>query len=283
MIVKTRGISVFVLITAALAYFAVAADIPCTSENCYLNTTLIVGNSDPIVTEVQAGISVTGTAESFVTVNVLFNVTDYNGYIDLNHSTAQCEGYKSGEAARYSNNCTSQEESGNNLRYNCSVDFQYFDAAAADWRWNCSVSDNSDTIAFNDSVAFTINALNYVDINASTFAWPSVAANTNDQEAGSALNLDNGGNQDYETAAVTAYNATYGSNVIPATAFYLNNVTGDAVGTQMTHNTSVNITSWFTLKRGNESSEDLFAYVDMPGVPSGTYTSTNNWLMSIST
>ncbi len=281
---KTKTISalVVVLVAAVMAYMA-SADTQCGSQDCSVNTTLTVGNSNPTITEVQSGINITGTAETSVTTNVLFNVTDGNGYGDLNDSTAQCVGYKSLETNRTSSSCTAQDQSGNDLRYNCSVDFQYYDAAAADWKWDCSVSDNSWANVSNSTVTFTINALNYVDVNVSTFNWASATANTDDQEADTAINLDNGGNQDYETALVTAYNATDGSNIIPATAFYLNNVTGDAAGTQMADSTAANITTWFTLQHGNAASEDLFAYVDMPSVPSGSYSSTSNWLIDITT
>ncbi len=272
-----------IVLAIALMAFMVIADTECTSRDCYVNTTLTVGNANPTITDVESGIIITLTAESSITSNVLFNVTDGNGYNDLNDSTAQCLGYKSGEADRTSSSCTAQDQSGNDLRYNCSVDFQYYDDDAADWKWNCSVSDNSLANVSNATETFTVNALNYVDVDTSTFAWASATAGTNDQEADASINLDNGGNQDYETAAVTAFNATDGSNIIPATAFYLNNITSDATGTQMADSTAANITTWFTLQHGNSSSEDLFAYVDMPSVPSGSYSSTSNWLIDITT
>ena len=280
---KKIGVLVGVLLATVMAYMA-AADTQCTSQDCSVNTTLTVGNIIPIITDVESGITVTGTAESTAAVNVLFNVTDGNGFTDLNDSTAQCVGYKSGETNRTSSSCTAQDQSGNDLSYNCSVSFQYFDAAAADWKWDCSVTDNFQGNVSNATETFTVNALNYVDVNTSTFTWSSATANVNDQEADSAINLDNGGNQDYETAFVTAYNASNGNGfVIPGTAFYLNNVTGDAAGTQMAEGTTANITSIFTLQHGNGANEDLFAYVDMPAIESGTYTSASNWLIDITT
>ncbi len=280
---KTIGALVVLLAVVIMAY-VVTADVQCTSQDCSINTTLTVGNSNPTITGVEGGITITGTAETSVTTNVLFNVTDGNGYADVNDTTAQCVGYKSGETNRTSSSCTAQDQSGNDLSYNCSVDFQYYDAAAADWAWNCSVTDNAAVSVNDDSVTFTINALNYVDVNVSTFTWASATANTNDQEADTAINLDNGGNQDYGAATVTAYNATNGNGyVIPATTFYLNNATGTPAGTQMADSSAVAITAWFTLQHGNGASEDLFAYVDMPAIESGTYTSANNWLIDITT
>jgi len=271
------------LVVAVMPYLVVA-DTACTSQDCSVNTTLTVGNSAPVITEVQSGITITLTAESNLTVNVIFNVTDANSFADLNDTTAQCIGYKTGEANRTSKSCTAFGQSGNDAKYNCSADFYYFDAAASDWAWNCSVTDNALASVFNDTVAFTVNALNFVDQNITSFAWSSVSPNTNDQEADTAINFDNGGNQDYETALVTASNATDGgSNVIPATTFALNSVTASPAGTQMADGTAVNITTFFTLPHGNLSSENIFAYVDMPAVPSGSYSSLSSWLMDITT
>jgi len=270
-----------VLVIAVMAYM-VSADSQCIGQDCSVNTTLTVGNFAPVITDMQGGISITLTAESSVAVNVLFNVTDTNSFSDVNDSTAQCVGYKTGESDRTSTSCTAFDQSGNDLRYNCTTNFQYFDAAASNWKWNCSVSDNFGGSDFNDTVAFTINALDFIDVNVSTFTWPSATPSVNDQEANSAINFDNGGNQDYETANVTAYNATNGNGfVIPATAFALNNVTADAAGTSMADSTPVSISSFFTLQHGNAASEDLFAYVDMPAVESGTYTGASSWLIDI--
>jgi len=278
---KTSGAFWMVLLVSVMAYFVVA-DTTCTSQDCSVSTSLTVGNSVPVITEVESGIVVTLTAETTATVNVLFNVTDANGFGNLNDSTAQCVGFKTGESDRTSTSCAAQDQSGNDLRYNCSVNFQFFDAAASDWKWNCSVTDNSLASVFNDTVTLTVNALNFVDQNVTSFTWSTASSSINDQEANTAINFDNGGNQDYETALVTAYNATDGgSNVIPATAFALNNLTEAPAGTQMADSTAVNISSLFTLQHGSGASEDIFAYVDMPAVPDGSYSSTSSWLIDI--
>ena len=282
--ISELGIVVVVISVMAVISMAsiVIADTECTSQDCPVNTSLTVGNSAPTITDVESGIVVTLTAESSTPVNVSFNVTDANGFGDLNESTSQCVGFKTGESDRTSTSCTAQSQSGNDLTYNCAVNFQFFDAAAADWRWNCSVSDNSLASDFNDTVTFTVNALNFIDQNATTFTWFSAITNVTDQEANSSIRLDNGGNQDYETANVTAHNATDGGvNIILATAFALNFESGNATGTQMAEGSPVEISSWFTLQQGDGANETLYAYVDMPAVPSGSYSSTSNWLVDI--
>ena len=271
-----------VTIFMALMMDLVRADTECTGQDCLVSTSLTVGNSVPTITNVETGITVTLTAESSVTANVTFNVTDLNGFADVNDSTAQCIGFKTGESSRTSTSCTSLVQSGNDVSYDCAVDFQYFDAAAADWAWNCTISDNSAANATNDTVSFTVNSLNFVDVNSTIVSWSLVNSNTTDEEANAPINLDNGGNQDYETSFVTAFNATDGSNTIPASAFSLDNLTGQTTGqTYMAENVSINITSFFTLPHGNLSNEDIFVYVDMPSVPTGSYTSTNNWTIDI--
>ncbi|MCH7850115.1 MAG: hypothetical protein IH845_00545 [Nanoarchaeota archaeon] len=282
---KARSVLGTVLVVAtfiSLMMYFVVADTECTGQDCSVSTSLSVGNSVPNITNVEGGLDVTLTEESSVTKNVTFNVTDNNGFADLNDSTAQCIGFKTGEANRTSSSCTPLTQSGNNASYDCAVDFQYFDAAAADWTWNCTISDNSAASATNDTVSFTINSLNFVDVNVTTVSWAVVNPSTDDEEADAPINLDNGGNQNYETAFVTAYNATDGSNVIPASVFSLNNLTGQTAGqTYMVENVSTNITSFFTLPRGNAANEDIFVYVDTPAVPTGSYTSTNNWIIEI--
>ena len=278
------GMVFLVIVSMAIMMYFVIADTECTGQDCAVGTSLTVGNTAPTITDVESGITITLTGESATAINVIFNVTDTNGFADLNDSTAQCIGFKSGEASRTSSSCGVFGQSANDARYNCTDTFQYFDAAASDWAWNCSVTDNALASVLNDSVAFTVNALNFVDQNITSFAWSSVSPNTNDQEANTAINFDNGGNQDYETALVTASNATNGNgNIIPATAFALNSLTGSPAGTQMADGTAVNITAFFTLPHGNLSSEDLFAYVDMPAVESGSYSSLSSWVIDITT
>ena len=274
------GICLVVLTAMLVMVYVVTADTQCTGQDCSVGASLTVGNSVPVIFEVQSGITITLTAETSKTVNVTFNVTDTNGFADINDSTAQCVGFKSGETNRTSTSCEVEIQSGNDASYDCGVDFQYFDAAAADWNWDCTISDNSVANATNSTQTFTINELNFVDVNVTTVSWAVVNPNTNDEEADAPINLDNGGNQDYETALVTAQNATNGSNVIPATAFSLDADTGQ---TFMADNSSVNISSFFTLQHGNTANEDIFVYVDTPAIPSGSYSSIANWLIDIST
>ncbi len=276
------GVALVVMAAISVMVFVVTADIECTGQDCSVSTSLTVGNSVPTITDVESGITITLTGETSKIVNVIFNATDVNGFADLNDSTAQCIGFKTGEANRTSSSCSVFGQSGNDARYNCTDTFQYFDAAASDWAWNCSVSDDSAASVFNDTVTFTINSLNFVDVNETTILWAVVNSNTDDEEADAPINLDNGGNQDYESANVTAYNATNSSNIIPASAFTLLNITGATTGqTSMVENVSTSISDFFTLPRGNLSNEDIFVYVDMPALPNGIYSSTNNWLIDI--
>ncbi len=281
---RISALGLMLVITMIAVIYIVAADTECTGQDCSVSTSLTVGNSAPTITDVESGITITLTGDSSKSVNMLFNVTDLNGYADVNDSTAQCIGNKSGESSRTSTSCSAQDQSGNDLTYNCTVSFEYYDIAASDWIWNCSVSDNYPESVYNDSVVFTINDLNYVDINETTLSWSSATPNTDDEEAGAPINLDNGGNQDYEAATVTAQNATNGSNVIPATAFSLDADTLQTTGqTYMADNSSVAITTWFTLPHGSGANENLYAYVDMPAVPSGSYTGIASWAINITT
>lgn len=272
-----------VLVLAMLFNVATAAT-ECTGRNCALNTTLVVGNAVPSIYAVQQGLEVTPTGMSTGTTYVWFNVSDANGYGDLNSSSATCVGYKSGEISRNSTSCTPQNQSGVYATYNCTVTFQYYDAAASDWKWNCSISDNLPALASNATVVFIVNSVNYVQQDAATFAWSNALVNTADQEAASPVTLTNGGNQNYGSASVTAYDAVdAGLDVIPTEDFALSSATGTPAGTSMVNATATAITTWFDLPHGSGSTEQLFAYVDMPSVPTGSYSSTNDWLMAVST
>jgi hypothetical protein len=276
---KLYGVFVFGILVAMM--MTAFADTQCSGQDCSVSTSLTISNDAPTITAVESGIAVTLTAETTVTQLVQFNVTDTNGYGDLNDTTAQCIGFKSGEADRTSSSCGVISQTGNDKIYNCSVNLYYYDVDGADWGWNCSVSDNQESSDYDDTVTFTVNALHYIDQDITQMAWSSANSNTDDQEGDAPINLDNGGNQDYESCEVTAYDSTSGSNTIPATAFALNSATGTPAGTSMQNATATDISSWFTLPHGDGVSEDIFAYVDIPAVPSGTYTSTNNWLLDI--
>jgi hypothetical protein len=272
----------FVVTALAIVFVTLVFAAECTGQDCSIATSLIVGNFAPNITWVESISNVILTGMSTKTVYVLFNVTDSNGYNDLNDSTALCMGYKSGETNRTSSTCTGIYPSGNDLTYNCTVDFQYYDAAASNWAWNCSVSDNDGNSTSNDTVVFTVSSVSYVGMDLTSFNWSNVNAGQEDQEADGNISLSNGGNQNFTSASVTAHNATNGGNVIPAVNFSLDADTGQDTGqTYMADNSSVAITTWFILPRGENSTEELYAYIDMPSVPNGVYTSTENWLIDI--
>ena len=282
---KKIGIITFSIfaIFAILFVNTVNADVECASQDCEVNTTLTVGNSAPEIDWVEDSISITLTGESTSnTASVLFNATDINGIIDLDDATAECVGYKSGEIDRTSTSCTNTGDVSNTRQFNCSFNsFAYYDVDGADWAWNCTISDDQASEAENSTETFTINSLDYIDQDLSTLTWTSVTANQNDQEADAEINFDNGGNQDYETANVTAYDSINDSSSIPASAFALNSATSTPAGTAMSNDTAVDISSWFTLVHGNGAYEDIFAYIDCPVVPAGIYLSSDSWTIDI--
>ncbi len=279
--------NIWIMITSLLMMIIlsliVSANTECTSQNCAIGTSLSLENTAPIITKVQSSLIITPTALSTTDIHVLFNVTDVNGYGDLNDSSAQCIGYKNGESSRTSSSCVALDQSGNDLRYNCSVTFQYYDASAEDWKWNCSVKDYSFELVYNDTIEFTINSLNYIEQDLSSFTWTSAISYTIDQEADEPIILYNGGNQDYESCSVTGYNSTDGeSHTIEASQFGVANVGGDAANVMLEDGIPSEFGTFFTLPHGNGESENIYAYVNIPALPSGVYTTTESWLIEIS-
>ena len=66
-----------------------------------------------------------------------------NGAGDLNDTTASCGVNKTGETTRINSTCAVLSENGNMVKYNCSIEMQFYDAEN-DWTINCSVKDNTD-------------------------------------------------------------------------------------------------------------------------------------------
>ena len=76
-------------------------------------------NNPPQITQIQSVSAITLSQFTTKQVEILFNVTDNDGYDDLNDSLEWCRLSKKGEANRTSSGCKAQDQSGNYLVYNC--------------------------------------------------------------------------------------------------------------------------------------------------------------------
>jgi len=256
----------------------------CASEVCGLSTSTVVTNDPPSVPNCWTISAITLNAQSTKVVSVYCNVTDTGSYTDINVTSATGQFTKSGETTRSSGagGCWNSAASGTTMKVGCNVTFQYYDGSGS-WSYNITIQDNSQGQATNTSYTATVNALDYVDVSATSISWSSVSPNTNDNEATTAITWTNGGNQPYATLGVTAYNATSSGNTIHADKFMIDDQTGQTTG-QTYLDDSVSI-DWvpFSLPDGSSSTEVGYFYVDIGNLPPGTYTSTTNWLFAITT
>ena len=243
-------------------------------------------NNPPQITQVQSVSAITLSEFSTKTVDILFNVTDNDGYTDLNDSLAWCRLFKIGEPNRTSSGCTAQDQSGNDLVYNCSVGMYYYDASGT-WNITCYAEDVGGFNDTNNTETATVNALNYVTQDLSALNWSSLNPGAEDGEAQSPLILTNGGNQDYTGFNITSKNATSGSDVIPNNKFMVDNESGQISGQTYLNDSGVDWNegnlSRCTSPCLSNSTEESYFYVDTPtGILGGVYASIANWTISLS-
>ena len=280
------GIFLVVLTAMVVMTYVIIADTECTGQDCSVGASLTVGNSAPTITDVESGITITLTGESTVPVNVIFNVTDTNGFGDLNDSKSWCALTKSGEATRNSTSCTAQNQSGNDLVYSCPLDMQFYDAAGV-WNVTCFAEDINGLSDTNNTETATVNDLNHVSQNVLSLNWTSVNPGNTNEEAQIPLILSNGGNQNYSSFNITSQNAISGSNTITNDRFKVDNETNQSSGQTLLNDSGI-IWPEGSLPRCNSpcssnSTEEAYFYVDTPtGIIGGVYASIANWTISLS-
>src|SRR3989344_3840928 len=127
-----------------------------TSNTTTLNIT--VGNSLPAINFVQAvppQNPLEGTARK---ITFYFNVTDADGVLNLNSSSAKAYFQRTGETTRSNISCVEASTSGLSANYSCTVGMWYFDGAGA-WTINVSIKDIYGGYAENSTTSFTYNPL----------------------------------------------------------------------------------------------------------------------------
>ena len=249
----------------------------CGGTTCNTGTSLGIVNSKPNITAIVPPTAVTLIAGTTTEIFVSFNVTDPNGAGDINKSTANATVFKTGEISRYNYTCTNQSETADTVVFNCSILMQFYDSAGADWTINVSIQDNSEVRETNETVTFTVNALDNVDRDDPTLEWSNLVPNTEDNE-GEHITFTNKGNQDYASINVTGQNATSGSDNINSTNFAVDIDTAQSEG--QTYLDETNSIEWTgaSLSHGATETELMYAYVDIPALqPFGTYTSVADW------
>jgi hypothetical protein len=245
-------------------------------------TDLSLGNAVPTITDVVAISAVDLAAGTSVPVYVVFDVTDINGYEDIDLAEGLVTLSLAGETSRtnITGNCDNSNDGANVVTFNCTVDMQFYDGAGA-WTVNVSAKDDAAAAVYDDADTVTVNALDDILFDDTAINCGSgLVAGSNDN-ACDVLTITNRGNQNYASMNETAANLdddTTGTYVIGASVFSAS-TTDTPVGTALSNGVEVAIPST-TLNKGAASSLSIYTYVDVPtGRPADTYTSTTDWVI----
>lgn len=248
----------------------------CGGTTCAPGTSVSIVNSKPNITDVTPPGAVTLIPNNVKAITIKFNVTDPNGAGDINKSTANATVFKVGETSRYNYTCTNISETADTVEFECGIDMQFYDGDG-EWTINVSIQDNSEVWETNETVTFTVNTLDNVDMDDPTLEWNNLVPNTEDNE-GEHITFTNKGNQDYASINVTGQNATSGSDNLNSTNFAVDIDTGQVSGqTYLLDNATL---EWVgaSLSHGATETELMYSYLDVPALqPFGDYTSIANW------
>ena len=285
--INKKVISSGLFVCLLLSVFSFASAIDCSGEECSGTISLTLGNSAPTVPHVGSVSEVILTGGTTKTIYVVFNASDSNGYLDLDHGTASVTLFKSGETNRTSSVCVAQENTTKQTVFNCSIEMEFYDSAGADWGIDATVDDDAAETAKNDTEVFTVASLDFVTQDVSVITWASVITGTNDNEADNSIIITNGGNNDYTVLNLTGYDATYSGNVINAENFSVDGLTGQSADqTYMVNDTAVDATANADLvgltTHGASVTEEIFFYVDAPdALLVGEYVQDSSWVIKI--
>ncbi len=246
---------------------------------------LHVGNDNATITWVYP-VNATPIDDSTTEFVIMFNVTDANGYIDINMSTITVTVDYNGVNKTVTGDvdCAKiADDDANTATYECNVTMEYFDDAG-NWSMNISVTDNAaEKYAYNDTEYATYNYLYAmkIDINDTYFTG---TAGTENVAANPQPEVRNTGNGNFTTMNITAFDLKKsGAEVyVAATNISVNTTNSDGVGAGivMANNTMKNIPDSELVKRTYNTWDNttLYHYIDIPaGTHSGDYNSTAMW------
>lgn len=246
------------------------------------NVTLTISNSEPRIVWVNDSISVSPSEGSYTLVTIRFNATDNNSAADLNDSTAQVWLNLSSETMRGNASCEDVAESGNTVTYECQMQLWYWDMDGT-WQINASVEDNSGVYTQNTSATLTYGDLAAMQVIKSDLTFEGVPGDENVAATENPQVINNTGNRAFTAVNITAYDlegVTDSDYTIGAGNFSIN-VSDSSIGQALVNATTMQVTD-SSLPRGNQSTEDLYVYLDIPsGVLGQTYAAMNLWEIEV--
>ncbi len=217
---------------------------------------ITVGNNVPTVSAVQAISSQTPSEVGIKTVTFNFNVTDADGVVNINDSSAAAQFERGGETTRLNTSCVwVTDHLPNTAEYTCSIDMLYFDGSGS-WTVNASGSDINDAEGRNTSTSFTYTLLTSMVMSPTAMAWPALSLTDTDTGSNNdPVVVNNTGNAVGSSINITGLDlqgVTITSEYIYSENFSVGIVTEGCSGTVLVNDTSTGIAS-SALEKGNNS------------------------------
>ncbi len=240
-----------------------------------------IGSAAPTIDWVNDSVNASPAEGGTRIIQIQFNVTDNNGFADINTSAAYMNITRPGETTRETTggDCYSTFNASNIQVIECNITISWYDEEG-EWVIAVYIADNQGNFSTNDTSNFTMDTLDAVAVIEDALTFSGTPGQSDQAAQENPLNINNTGNQNYTKINITAYNLTgvAESDTIGASAFAVNVSGGVAgAGQSLVHSTTVLITD-AALDRGATATEELYFWVDIPsGIEDDEYSAGTNW------
>jgi hypothetical protein len=149
------------------------------------------------------------TEDSVTNINFTVQITDNDGFTDINVTSVRANFTASGEALRQNSSCTpiTGNSTAISQNFSCTIQMWYFDGPKT---WNITVmaTDLGNlTQIQNTSTVFTYDALTAMRMAPAALSWPTVSpGQTNQTSNNDPTLINNTGNYNITNVTVTPYN-----------------------------------------------------------------------------
>ncbi|MFA4952884.1 MAG: hypothetical protein WC584_01535 [Candidatus Pacearchaeota archaeon] len=239
-----------------------------TTQTVGLNITVGV----PIITTVYNNSInvVSGLTEGNSDTNITLNFTVYNtaGTGLINHTTAQINVTRSGQAVRINTSCQRLATASNYVNYTCLVKLWWWDGAGV-WNVTASIKDNNSNFVQNGSSTFSLGATTGFVLGPTNLTWSSIGSGAINQTAtNDPIILNNTGNVGItsENILINATNLrgeTTNTIALWAENFSVGFATGTNAECSLSTSTIMNRTVW--------------AAINIANLTAGNFTENNNY------
>ena len=272
--------------------------------NAAVTVSISVGNNAPNISSVEFdGQTIAPSDGNIRNFEISFLVDDPEGSGNLDNTSAKLNVSLASPSYTSSNSsCTNEAvPAGDMIRYNCTVQMQYYWNTGSSWGIAAEIADANSNIAQNSSATFTYSQLTASNLSSSSLGWAAVIPSATNQSSTTTMNVENTGNKATLNILTTIIDLGGASGkAIPATNFTAFNSTAGTIECDSTNTTAaitygvlpisgVNNTAKHilldALAVGQGSSESLYyCLYDVPGdLSSETYSTSagGSWDISV--